>query len=722
MLMLGTMRCRVRRLTNVALAVWIATPGLAQSPGPSGTVDRGTGRWLTVDDILHFEHLTEAQISPDGKSIVYVLVKPGTHNVYGESATLWLLDVVTHKSRLLVSASGNLGRAWGSGNPPVQWSPDGQQVAYLSAQSGRPEIWLLNIATGQSRQLTGREEATDTNGTISEFAISPTGDRLAYVRTFADDARQQRLEQEKVIVLSEHPYFLSPQGANGSYADSAAIEMFVLSSGRSEQVTQRFAGAFAPQWSPDGTRLVFSPSARDRGGKWVAPADPTILTFPTRQLLPLVRTAAIDWSPSWSPEGSTICYLSYILGPFGGSHSLYTLSLADSEPRLISGGDIAVSPQLPIVWAKTHVIYAGSISQATARVYAFAPDGRARTLVTPERFHVRSYSLSADGRRMAAIFENANTPPEVYVGDPVTHRFQQLTRLGSALRGIALGEVDTVWWRSGDGRFDVEGFLVKPPDFTSGKRYPLLVNLHGGPSAAYENGFTDVNFTSGYHTPAQLYAAAGYLVLLPNKRGDESYGADFLSAHAKHLADDVDYDMLAGVDALVTRGLADPNRLGIMGFSYGAYATAWAISHTQRFKAASLSDGPYNLLSYYGQAYLTVNEWMDYYLGGNPSSVQEQYLEKSPILYAAHIQTPALIRIGQARFPRPQAMPLQGMELFRALHERRVPTELLYHPTQGHAIIDEEVYRDWVRRNLAWFDYWVLGHGTNPLERMHSRH
>jgi dipeptidyl aminopeptidase/acylaminoacyl peptidase len=318
---------------------------------------------------------------------------------------------------------------------------------------------------------------------------------------------------------------------------------------------------------------------------------------------------------------------------------------------------------------------------------------------------------------MAAIFEDVNTPAEVYVGNPTTGRFEKLTSLGDALKGIALGRVEVVHWRSGDDRFDVEGFLVKPPDFSPHGRYPLLVNMHGGPRVLYQNAFIDVNFRSASHTPAQLYAAHGYLVLLPNKRGDDGYGAEFAAAHTRRWGEDVEYDVLPGVDALVAQGLADPEKLGIMGASYGGTATAWAIGHTTRFKAASIDDAPINLLSYYSQGYLTHDTWMDPFMGGSPSVAMDQYLEKSPVLYASAIVTPTLLRYGGERFPRPISIgPLQGMELFRALHERGVPVEFIYHPTQGHGIADEEVYRDWVERNLRWFDYWVMGRGPRPLD------
>jgi dipeptidyl aminopeptidase/acylaminoacyl peptidase len=682
---------------------------------------------VTIDDILRFERLTDVKISPDGKSILYVMMKPGPRNVLGESGTLWLLDVTTKRTRRIVLATDD---ATSLSSIPVQpqWSPDGRHIGYLSTRTGGPEIWLYDVRTGLQRQLTGIESVSKrrrgrTSGTIREFVFSPDGDRIAFARVSTDDEQQEQLEHLKIIALSEHPYFLSPEGVDGSYAGSAVIEVKSIVSGRSEVVTPPLIGASGLAWSPDGTQLVFMPWSDAWRAQRLANAYPTVLTVSTKELKPLVKPLVDDRSPTWSPDGKKVCYIAntfasrYPESPslFPATRSLQTVAAVGGQPSLVSGNNIDISFELPVVWAKPNTIYAGTLSHATARVTEFSLNGGPSRLITPERFHVRGYSLSADGRRMAAIFENASTPPEIYLGDPASRRFEKLTTLGSALDSLAIGRVQIVKWRSGDNRFNVEGFLVTPPDFSPGMKYPLLVIMHGGPAGLYENAFFDVNFTFNNQTPAQLFAAAGYVVLLPNKRGDESYGVDFLTAFINHWGDDVKYDVMAGVDTLIRQGLIDPDKLGVMGGSYGGYATAWAISHSDRFKAAAINDGVINLLSYYGQAYLTNDTWMDIYFGGNPSTAQNLYLEKSPILYATQINTPTLLRYGAARFPRPVAAPLQGMELFRALHERGVPVDFLYTPTQGHGIIDEEVYREWIRRNLGWFDYWVLGKGTNPL-------
>lgn len=691
------------RLAATALALIAAAFAQASEPRP-----------ITLDDILTFERLADVELSPDGRALVYVMVRPGPTNVRGQSSTVWWLDLETRATRRLLGTVGDK-ETWGSANPQPRWSPDGKRLAYLSAETGALELWVVDVATGERRQLTRRADGDE--GAIGEFVFAPSGDRIAYVRSFNDAEDQKEREKLKVVALSEQPHFLSSEGTDGSSSAYARIESVSIPAGKVERLTADLPGVSYLRWSPDGAHLAFIPSGRAWGGTRAAAADPTVLHLGTLERQTSVKTGTVEASTTWSPDGRTLAYLSHDLPtpfPWSRSRSLYTVDLDGGAPRMISGDDISVWYMLPIVWTGTpHRIYAASRERATTRVYAWAPDGSERRRVTPERWHVRDYSLSADGRRMAAIFEDANTPPEIYVGSPETGAFEQVTGLGAALDGIARSHVERVTWRSGDDRFDVEGFLVKPPGFRAGTRYPLLVNMHGGPAAVYENGFTDINFDSSYHTPAALYAAAGYLVLLPNKRGDEGYGREFLDAHLNRWGDDVEFDVLAGVDALIARGLADPDKLGVMGHSYGGYATAWAIGHTTRFKAASISDAPVNMLSYYSQAYMTNDKWMNFYFGGTPTDVQERFVTQSPIMRASRMTTPTLLRYGNRNgLIRPNAMLAQGMELFRALHEQGVPVDFVIHTAEGHTVQDEQVFRDYVARNLRWFDYWVMGKGS----------
>lgn len=720
----------VRTRAVVLLLFWLTSVSPAQTKN------------LTLEDILSFDQVIDVELSPDGNQILYITTRPGSNDaygVYGEYQTLHLLSVATREVRVLTNTgfrSPDGDRATrpreeeilpiNKGVRMPRWSPNGCTVAFLSGHSGSSQVWLVDLNTGEPRQLTGRSsQSGESQASVAEFAFSPDGQSIAYRRILPpkDEPGASKL---KTIVVSGASSALR---ANNS--QRSIIEVVEIASGKLDRLTEALSYGLLPfpslRWSCDGSQLLF---VRDPTSLLDASqADIVILTVKDRKVSAPALTPAIEYNPDFSPDGGEVAFLATVKtsssDPIGavwyGVRSVEIMDTKTGAIRRISGDYTNEWFLLPLLWHKaTNTIYFGGRDKATTRIFALSPKGGTPRRVTPDGFHVRDYSLSEDGKRMAAILENANTPPETYVGNLETGVFTCLTKLNPQLNNIRLGHVDQIEWRSKDNRFTVEGFLVKPPDYKPGKRYPLLVNLHGGPTALFENGYRDVNFICSWHTPAQLYAMSGYLVLLPNHRGDESYGSEFARALRENWGrGDVNNDTEAGVDYLINQGLADPDRLGIMGFSYGAYAAAWAITQTNRYKAASINDGPINLISYYSQAYLTNHEFMEYYFGGNPSDRKALYVDRSPITWASKINTPVLLRfpVGHGSIRPERVVGLaQGLELYRALHERGVPTELLIHPDEIHVIRDLDVYRDYVDRNLQWFNYWVLGKGRNPLE------
>jgi dipeptidyl aminopeptidase/acylaminoacyl peptidase len=698
-------------------------------------------RRLSLDDVLNFNQVTDVELSPDGNRIACLITCPGSNDAYGtlgEYSTLHILDLRTRETIELTDGGfkirdGLQAPATGEGETGFivrgiqmpRWSPDGQTVAFISRRGSSPQVWLVDTRGSGPRQLTGRSsEAGVAQSSVEEFAFSPDGRSIAFVATITPRGDERSPDMLKVVAVSGESSVL--KGTDDS--QRTVIDVIDIATGKGERLIEGETRASSLRWSPDGSQLLFLP--RPVFSLYAFKEDISLLSIKGKKVTVPARTHAIEYIPDLSPDGAEVAFLATVVTDpwnrfpnqnWNPIRVVEVMSTRTGAIRRISGDYTNGWNFLPLVWHKaTNTIYFGGRDKATTRIFALSPTGDALRRVTPEDLHVRDYSLSGDGKRMAAILEDANTPPEIYVGNPNTGDFTRLTKLNPQLDQIRLGRVDKIKWRSRDGRFTVEGFLVKPPDYRPGKKYPLLVNLHGGPGSLYQNGFIDVNFLSGYHTPAQLYAAAGYMVLLPNKRGDPSYGPEFVRAHMRDWGrGDVNNDTEAGVDLLIDQGLADPERLGIMGFSYGGYAATWAVTQTKRYKAASVNDGMINLISYYGQAYLYNHTFLEYYMGGNPTEQQALYVDRSPITWAGRITTPMLLRYPTGRgHIRPQGLIglAQGRELYRALHERGVPVELLIHPQEGHVIRDLEVYRDYVQRNLRWFDYWVLGKGTNPLK------
>ncbi|HET7552525.1 MAG TPA: prolyl oligopeptidase family serine peptidase [Gemmatimonadaceae bacterium] len=424
----------------------------------------------------------------------------------------------------------------------------------------------------------------------------------------------------------------------------------------------------------------------------------------------------------WSPSGRLIAELRLDFLPRGRlpltRYSLQVESPTESR-RTIAFDDRSdgLTYSLPPVWGgDDRTVLIARYRRATAQLFAVdIVDGEWKPL-TPDTLSVSRYAISADGKVLLAVLENVNQPQRIFRVDRATGALTLTVDHMEQAPLMPRGHVSQVEWRSRDERFVVHGFLVTPPRYDSTRRYPLIVLVHGGPGHLFTNDYARINF-SPWHIPAQLLASAGYMVLMPNPRGDPSYGEQFQQALHADWGPGPFGDIDAGVDALIARGLVDSSRVGIAGASYGGYLTAFAITCTRRYKAASIDDGPVDLTSEYGQNYATRSAWAKATFDGTPWTRPDIYRFQSPITYISSVRTPVIMRYGGRSSTdddiRQSYMLAQGFELYAGLRDAGVPVEFILHPDQGHGITDRELYRDWVRRNIVWFDRWILDAGRN---------
>jgi dipeptidyl aminopeptidase/acylaminoacyl peptidase len=279
------------------------------------------------------------------------------------------------------------------------------------------------------------------------------------------------------------------------------------------------------------------------------------------------------------------------------------------------------------------------------------------------------------------------------------------------LDSVALGEMEAVRWKSADG-LEIEGLLVKPVGARAGVRFPVLTYVHGGPTGVFTFGFEPQLGAAplpiqGGPYPIQVFAGKGYGVFMPNPRGSSGYGKAFLRANLQDWGYGDFQDIMTGLDHLASQGLADPDRLGLMGWSYGGYMTSWAITQTDRFKAASVGAGLPNLYSMHGNT--DIPDALVDYFGGTPWQQKEQYQRSSAMYHAENIKTPTLIQHGE-KDDRVQLS--QAWELYRALQALDVPRLFVIYPRQGHLIMEPKQQRDMLTRNLDWFTKYV---GERPV-------
>jgi dipeptidyl aminopeptidase/acylaminoacyl peptidase len=306
------------------------------------------------------------------------------------------------------------------------------------------------------------------------------------------------------------------------------------------------------------------------------------------------------------------------------------------------------------------------------------------------------FSFNRDHHALVVSFSDPQTPEEMYRWNPSSGELTKLTEINQAFMGTA-PITETLRYRTPDG-LDLEGLVIKPKDYQPGKRYPLLVIAHGGPMAAFDYAFAPRRGAYAIHT----FSEQGYILFLPNVRGSTGYGDRVRRANVAWGISDFP-DLMQGVGILIKQGVADPGRMGIMGWSYGGYMTAWAVTQTDRFKAASMGAGVSNLHSTWGSSDLPYS--LDFYIG-QPWNKTNDYMKQSPLSYVEKVTTPLLIQNGERD---DRVEPAQAKQFYVALKRLGKNVQWIIYPRQGHGITEPRLIHDSLERNLHWFNRWLLG-------------
>ena len=653
-----------------------ATLDEARTPLGAGTSGETLSpRPLTPEEVVDRHVPADPQFAPDGSSLLFTVAPGGRVGEHKDQA-LW------------VARDGAAARPFTAGtahdaNP--RWSPDGRHVLFTSdrAERGEHRLYLLAMDGGEARPL------GDLHGALAGPAWSPDGTAVAVLRRDPETAEEKRRREERddPIVADESP---KPQ----------RLWVVDVTTGHARCLTYGPRQVWSFAWGPDSDQLaiVTTPNpegdtAYGPGDLWLVPAaggtprrvagfpslpaDPTFVTLPGGPAIALRANAHRSdpsdsvWAvplPGGEPRNLLPDYPGVVeaLVPLPGRPDAVAVRLVEGTHGLLYRLDLAEGTLMPLTGAAFH--------------------GRGSAGAGP--------SLSAGGSRVAVVWSDGRTPEEVLVGE-VSGVPRAVTAFGTPFHG-RLGHVETVRWPSHDG-LEIEGLLVLPPGHRAGDRHPLVVDIHGGPSWQWEE-----RVQLSWHDWAQFLGTHGYAVLLPNPRGSTGYG----SAFQKRIQDDVGGgeadDIVSGAEAMVARGVADPDRLGIGGWSWGGYLTAQVTTRTGMFKAAVMGAGLANVISDHGTDDIpTYNTWL---YPGQPYDHMTHYWERSPIRLARNVTTPALILHGDADV---RVHPGQGMEWYRALKTLGVPNQFVRYPREGHGIQERLHQLDLLRRVLAWYDRWL---------------
>ncbi len=656
-------------------------------------------RSITIEDLYKIKFLSQPCISPDGRHIAFVVTTIDDQK-HEYRSSIWTVSTDGGKVRRFTMGVSN------TSSP--SWSPDGRWLAFVSERVGEPlgknekelkkqgkgkaQIWLMPTDGGEARQLTfmqhGATKPTwspDSNYVLFSAEVGP-----------ADEETEEGTPLPKARVIDRLWYRLDGVG----YIYERRRHLFLANvngggePGEPEQLTDGDWDDGDPLWSPDGTCIAFTSNRVEDRDRWrYFGSDLYVLTLEngkTGELQCLTDSTRSCFSPSWSPNGKTIAFLASPKLASGNHVELFTIdaggkgvprnltsefegSCADSTNDDMSNDHILPPP----AWSPDgKTLYVLVTHRGATRVFAITSEGAEKQppTLTPGNVYVRDLSVDLARSKMALLLEDPTRLAEIYVCSTSSPgELRRVTGFNDALlEEVALATPEYMPY-TGVEDWPIDGWILKPLDFDPAKKYPMIVEIHGGPNSQYGYGF--------FHE-MQVLAASGYVVFYTNPRGSTGYGRDFALAVRGAWGVKDSYDILAGVDALLEKGYIDEQRLGVIGGSYGGFMTNWLIGHSDRFKAAVTDRSVVNRSSFFGSSDIGW-EFADDDMETTPWDEPERYMRMSPITYVKNMHTPLLIIHSEKDL---RCSIEQAEELFAALKYLRREVLFVRFEGQSHGL------------------------------------
>ena len=671
-------------------------------------------RVITQKDILDFHWAIAPAISPDGSKVVYTYVTTTPKND-GYQTSLWIVPTsASAAARQLTSGPRDTG---------AQWSPDGKTIALVrtaegvAAEGRRPsgQIYLLSLEGGEARALTELPRGA------SSPVWSPDGKSIAFNSTTDPNEKKTEEPASDVRVILKATY----RANGGGYTQSErASHIWVVdvpaAPGSPQKARQMTSGHFSESditWAKDGAKIYYT-SNRESEPYYKA-QDSDVYAVPAAGGEPM-KVASIDGpirGLSISPDGKRLAFVGTLTGKPIRSYSqpdLWVMPLDGSaEPRNLTasydydiGGGVGGDQHAPTggqaggkpFWTPdgSTIIVGSSEEGKTNLIRVDAATGKV-TPFTAGNHDILTYTAAADASRVAVVVSTPTMIGDVFAFEQL--RGWRLTNINETLFSqIKLSEPEMIWTTSFDGK-KIQSWVQRPPDYDPSKKYPMILNIHGGPHAAY--GYT-------FDHEFQWMAAKGYIVLYPNPRGSTSYGQDFANIIQYHYPGDDYKDLMAAVDDVIARGWVDPKKMGVTGGSGGGVLTNWVIGHTDRFAAAVSQRSIANWSDFWYTADFTL--FQATWFRSAPWEDEADFKARSPITYIDKIKTPTMLIEGEADFRTPPAA--GGEQMFRALKYKHVPTAMVQFPGESHELSRSGKPKHRIERLehiVAWFDKYVMG-------------
>jgi dipeptidyl aminopeptidase/acylaminoacyl peptidase len=649
-----------------------------------------------VNALLELKRIGDPQLSPDGKLVAF---------------TVQTVDVAANKKPVqvwIVPLEGGAPRQItrdGESNQRPRWSPDSKRIAYVSDRAGSSQIWMMDPDGRNATQVTNL--STEADGHL----FSPDGKNLVFTSAVypecgADDAcNKKNLDAEKASKVKARIYtellyrhWNTWQGKRRSHLlvlPVAGGTVRDLTPGQRDVPPFSLGGSDDYDISPDGQEVCYSMNA-DPVPATSTDSDLYVVSMAGGQPVKITLTMGADANPRYSPDGKYIAWRAQQRAGYESDRwRLMTLERSTGKvTNLTESLDRWVNS---FTWSPDSArLFFAMNDRGRQAIQVIPLTGGAAGRVASGDSEMDDMQLTRDGRTMVYTQQSGISPVEIFRasssgGEPVP-----LTRLNDqTLAAHQLTQLEEFWVDGAEGT-KVHSFMIRPPDFTPGRKYPVLMLIHGGPQGFWGHAWT-------YRWNAQVFAAAGYVVVMPNPRGSSGYGQKFIDEINNDWGGRAFDDIMAVADHIVSNvPFADASRMTAAGGSYGGYMIDWILGHTQRFKALISHDGVYNLTSEFGA---TEELWFPLWeYGGTPWDKPENYAKWSPNNFVQEFHTPTLVIHGEQDF----RVPLnQGLELFTALQLQKVPSKLLLFPDEGHWVLKPQNSVLWYKTFIDWMDSWV---------------
>jgi len=642
---------RMRASIVLLLSLVLSISVLAQKP-----------RLLDKETFMEMEGVGNPQISPDGKQIVFT--RTWVDKVKDQSrSNLWIVDVDGNRVRELIGGARN--------DSSPQWSPDGKRIAFLSDRDGTNQLHVMWLDTREVAQLTHLEQAP------SNIKWSPDGKQIAFTGFVADNEpilsvrlpdRPRGAEWARPAVIVDRLQWRSdgrgplPRGFTHVFTLDATL------GGTPRQITSGKFNHTGFDWSPDGKTIYVSGIRKPDAEYLRGDSEIYSVNLATLDIKPLTDRQGPDGNPQVSPDGKLIVYVGYDDKRYTNHISSLYLMNSDGSGKRLLAGNLPSSPQNVGWWANSGGLYFTSEEKGKTNVFSLSlTDNAAKSLGANHFF--QGFSV-ADNNQVAAV-RSDHKQPGVLVTFPASKMADMKTLVdvnSDVLAGVKLGDAEEMWYTSADG-WKIQGWLIKPANFEPGKKYPMVLWIHGGPWSMY---------SAGWNWAFQNFAANGYAVLYTNPRGSTGYGQDFVNG-IQYSYPGKDYDdLMAGVDEALKKGFIDERNLFVCGGSGGGVLTAWIVGHTDRFAAAVSMRPVINWHSFVGTT--DGQSWYNQFRKF-PWEDPMEFAVRSPLHYVGNVKTPTMVMTGEEDLRTPIG---QSEEYYRALKMLKKETLLIRIPDEYH--------------------------------------